>query len=472
MSQPEPAPVSFFARHRLALIIGGGALAFILLATGALFAGAAVGTARSDAAADSTSAPSDEAEPQRVVPGELPAANPVRTCTVNSLAKDERLMSLSAYVTNLDTGDVLFDRDGELPARTGSLLKLLTATAALQVLGPDYQLTTAVYAGDTPGTIVLRGGGDPTISHVIKDSYYPGAPKLQTLADAAVAAYAASNPGVPITNIVLDATYWNTSDRWLPSWDRSEQTTGYLSEVVSLQVDGDRENPKKAVSPRSTDPVMAAGTWFAKAIKVPGATLSLGSVPANAVELASVKSQPVGDLITQMLLTSDGTLAESIARVTSIEAGSDGSAASLQDVITGELTDLGLDTSEVSIVDGSGLSDENAVSPQFMTQLIALLKQGDNNLNIVYDALPVAGETGSLASRFTGDNAVAKGKILAKTGWIDTEYALAGVANAEDGTTLAFAFYAIGDGIKPTANDALDSLAAAIYTCGNNLSNR
>jgi D-alanyl-D-alanine carboxypeptidase/D-alanyl-D-alanine-endopeptidase (penicillin-binding protein 4) len=473
VSAPEDQstkPASIFARHRVAFAVGGGALAFVLLATGALFAGAAVGSSNRAASQtpDESAAPVDTA---RVVPAEIPASNPVRTCTINSLAKDKTLMDFSGQVVNLDTGDVLFDRDGDQAARTGSLLKLITATAALQVLGPDATLKTYVYAGDTPGTVVLVGEGDPTLSRtpVGQESYYPGAPKLQTLADAVIAA---SDPAVPITNIIVDASYWSTDDKWLDSWKRSEQTTGYLSEVTALQVDGDRKNPKKAVSPRSTDPVTAAGTYFAKALGVPSATITVGTKSAGAAELAQVESQPIADLINQMLLTSDGTLAESIARVTSKVAGENGSAASLQTVMTGQLSALGLDVSNLGIVDGSGLSADNAVSPEFFNQLIALLKQGQNNLNIVYNSLPVAGETGSLASRFTGANAKAKGAVIAKTGWIDTEYALGGVVNAEDGTTLAFTFYAIGDGITKSANTALDTLAAAVYSCGDNLSNR
>ena len=46
---------------------------------------------------------------------------------------------------------------------------------------------------------------------------------------------------------------------------------------------------------------------------------------------------------------------------------------------------------------------------------------------------------------------------------------LAGVANSADGTSLAFAFYAIGDGSTAT-RDAVETLATAVYACGDNLS--
>jgi D-alanyl-D-alanine carboxypeptidase/D-alanyl-D-alanine-endopeptidase (penicillin-binding protein 4) len=88
---------------------------------------------------------------------------------------------------------------------------------------------------------------------------------------------------------------------------------------------------------------------------------------------------------------------------------------------------------------------------------------------VVRDALPVAGKTGTLSSRFSGPNAVARGHVTAKTGWIDTAYTLAGFMDAADGTQLTFAFYAVGDGIKDNAKEALDTLTTGVFNCGDNL---
>lgn len=99
------------------------------------------------------------------------------------------------------------------------------------------------------------------------------------------------------------------------------------------------------------------------------------------------------------------------------------------------------------------------------------IRNGDHQLAVLRDGLPVAGQSGSLAGRFTGDNAVARGSVLAKTGWIDTSYSLAGIVNAADGVPLTFAFYAIGDGIRDNAKAALDTLTTGIYRCGDNLAN-
>jgi D-alanyl-D-alanine carboxypeptidase/D-alanyl-D-alanine-endopeptidase (penicillin-binding protein 4) len=108
-----------------------------------------------------------------VAPAPAQAAS---SCSISGLANDSRLASFSGSVTNLDTGKVVFSRSGTKAKRTASVLKLLTATAAIKVLGPDYRLTTKVVAGKKKGTIVLVGGGDATLSRTAKGRAHPSSP--------------------------------------------------------------------------------------------------------------------------------------------------------------------------------------------------------------------------------------------------------------------------------------------------------
>jgi len=401
------------------------------------------------------------------VPSTLPAATDLRTCSIATIAKDPRLATFSGYVTDVASGDVLFSRSGDDAVPVASVLKLLTASSAITILGPNYRLTTTVVAGSEPGEIVLVGGGDPTLSRtpVGAESVYQGAPKLADLASQVHAALGTQ----PITKIVLDASYWNPKDDYDSTWQHSDLTNGDMSKVTALQVDGDRSDPTKSVSPRSADPVMNAGKYFAEALGVPTVPLVTGTAPSGAQQLASVQSQPLSSLINTMLLKSDGSLAESIARVASIAAGSNGSAASLQKVETQALTSLKLDPNGVVIRDGSGLSDKDAVPPSSITALLVKLRAGKNHLNDVYNGLSVAGQSGGLTDRFTGANAVAVGHVTAKVGFIDGAYALAGIVDAEDGSELAFAFAAVGPTVTPTAKPALDTITTAVYKCGDNL---
>jgi serine-type D-Ala-D-Ala carboxypeptidase/endopeptidase (penicillin-binding protein 4) len=472
----EPATGSLaavFARHPRAWLFSSLAVAFVLLGTGAVFAGAAVGEQPPNAAvlaSSSPKSPTPTVEPPRPVPASLAAPARLRTCSIAAMASDGRLGKFEGSVVNAKTGEVLFDRSAGVPGATASVMKTLTTSVGLAVLGPDYQFSTKVFAGSTPGSIVLVGGGDPTLS-AGHGSVYTGAPLLSDLATQVNTAWSAAHPGQPITSIVLDATMWNAADAWDPSWPASERTQGYQPLIVPLMVDGDRANPAKQDSPRSTDPVQAAGVAFQTALGASAASAGLTKgTGSTGNPIGEVKSQPLKVLIGQLLPVSDNTLAEMIARVASKTAGGGGSAASLTGVYTKALAGYGIKTPGLVIKDGSGESPQDGVPPIVVSQLMAKVLAGGQNLSIIYNALPVSGKTGTLAGRFTGANAVARGSVNAKTGWIIGAYTLGGIIHAADGTALAFAFYALGP-VKGTAMAALDTVTTGAYKCGDNLSN-
>ena len=405
-------------------------------------------------------------------PTDTPTVTPTtdgRDCSIAELALDDRLVGLHAQVMNPATNEVLFDVQGDVPAQTASVMKLLTATAALQVLGPNFRVQTKVYADlDNPGHIVIVGAGDPTLSRVRAgvQSVYKDAPKLADLA-VQINDWARSTP---ITNITLDSTYFE-AEYWDTDNPDSERTIGYQSIVTALQVDGDRANPTAQTSPRSLDPVNAAGVALKKAIGplAASATLTQGQAGENLLEIASVRSQPISKWIEHMLRVSDNTEAEFLARLVTKQLGYDGSRDWVEDSLKEALTRAGLDTQDLQLRDGSGSNEWNRVPATFINALLKKVLNEDGDLGIIKRALPIAAETGSLANRFKGDNIDAAGKIFAKTGWTKNEYSLAGIIKAKDGTDLVFSIAAIGN-VNATAKDAIDNLATGIYRCGNKLS--
>ncbi|NQX10925.1 D-alanyl-D-alanine carboxypeptidase [Microbacteriaceae bacterium VKM Ac-2855] len=465
MSEQDPAPVH---RRRTAVLVAA-VVAFVLLGWAAFAAGSALAPNVS-AAATPTGTPSTAAA---VAPAARPtaasAASALRTCSVSDLAADPRLGSFQAQVVDANTGTVLFDRGGSTPSRTASVLKIMTSAAAVAVLGPDTRIATTVVKGDTPGSVVLVGGGDLTLSSLPtgEESVYAGAAHLDDLADQVQAAWAAdpNTAGTEITSLVLDASLF-AGDTWQPSWNRKEQTDGYMPEITALQVDGDRDDPTDTVSARSTDPVGRAGAAFADELGGDVA-ISLGTATAGATQLGVVQSATVSTLVQQSLIVSDNAIAEMLARLTAIAAGAGNTFASEQAGILQGLAGYGVDTTGITIVDGSGLSDDNAVPPAYLTALLRKVNAREGSLGVVYDGLPISGRTGSLSysDRFAGANAVADGAINAKTGWIDTGYTLAGVVHAADGSVQTFAVYALGE-VTDDAKAAIDTLATGFYRCG------
>ncbi|TFD52960.1 D-alanyl-D-alanine carboxypeptidase/D-alanyl-D-alanine-endopeptidase [Cryobacterium frigoriphilum] len=492
-ARPPASPrLQHFRRHRRAWLITAAATVFALLATGAVVGGAATGAglagfgepgAASVVAAPTATAtptPTVTVDPDRPVPAAATTASRLRTCSVAGLAADGRLANFQGQVRNSATGEVLFDRGGTTPGATASVMKVLTSAAALSVLGPDYRATTTVMVGTEPGQVVLVGGGDLTLTRLPtgQESFYSGAAHLDTLASATLAAWNAdpARAGTPITSIVLDSTLFD-GPGWDDGWARSELALGYMPEITALQVDGDRDNPARSTSPRSEDPIGRAGQAFSDALSAAGAgsalTITRAAAPAGAAPLASAESQPVSTLIQQSLIVSDNTIAEMLARLVAVQSGSGNTFAALQSGIVGGLEPYGIDTTGLVIADGSGLSPANAVPPAYLTQLFQQIDSRAGHLGVIFDGLPVAGgPSGSLSysDRFAGDNGVADGAVFAKTGWITTGYTLAGIVHAADGTPLTFAVYALGD-VSDNAKQAIDTITAGFYRCGDNLSN-
>ena len=467
------ASLATFARkHRLALSITGGVLALALLGTGAVAAGAAVAGGEPVAATATTSTPTPTADPARPAPASAAAASRIRTCSVADRAADGRLANLQAQVMNAATGEVLYDRGGGTPSRTASVMKVLTSAAALSVLGPDYRATTTVVKGSEPGSVVLVGGGDVTLSRTPSGSetVYPGAAHLDDLAAQVRAAWDADPSNPPLRKLILDASYFG-GDEWEPSWDPVEREDGYMSNITALQVDGDRDNPYAETSWRSGDPIGRAGDAFAS--ELGGITvIERGTAPAGAAQLGAVASPTVAQLIDKALVVSDNSVAEMLGRLVAIKAGTGNTFGAINTGVLQGLAAYGIDTSGITVIDGSGLSDNNAVPPSYLTRLFVKINAREANLGVIMDGLPVSGQRGSLSysDRFAGDNAVADSAVSAKTGWIETGYTLSGVIRAQDGSTLTFAIYALGD-VSDDTKQAIDTLTTGFFLCGDNLSN-
>ena len=468
----ESSVVAFVRRHRLAVTITAAALVFALAGTGAVVAGTATNDGANAAIAPSAT-PTPAPEPPRAVPAEAVAASRIRTCSVAEAAADPRLANLQAQVVKAATGEVLYDRGGTTPSRTASVMKVLTSAAALSVLGSGHTATTTVVKGAEPGSVVLVGGGDVTLSRTPSgdETAYPGAAHLDELARQVREAWAADPANPPITKLILDASAFG-GEEWHASWATSERELGYMSNITALMVDGDRDDPYTNTSSRSEDPIGRAGQSFADEL---GGVVAIerGTAPAGAVQLGAVSSPTVGELIDKALVVSDNTVAEMLARLVAIKTGAGNTFASLNAGILEGLERYGVDTTGLTIVDGSGLSPDNAVPPSYLTRLFAKVNAREASLGYILDSLPVSGERGSLAydDRFWGDNSVADGRVIAKTGWIDTGYTLSGVIRAADDTDLTFAIYALGD-VTDEAKTAIDTLATAFYRCGDNLSNQ
>ncbi|KRC61685.1 hypothetical protein ASE14_12685 [Agromyces sp. Root81] len=379
---------------------------------------------------------------------------------------DPRLGAARIHVIDIADGRVVFDRDGDLPGPTASVLKLLTSAAALAALGPDHRIATRVVSGAEPGEIVLVGGGDVTLTRlpVGTASFYRSSAHLETLAGAVLAAV---GEGV-VDRLVLDDTLF-TGEPWLPEWDvEGRSPEGYIPFITALQVDGDRDDPTIDDTPRSEDPVGRVGAAFAALIgRGREIRVTRGRALPTAQVLAEVFSPPLSELIRFGLETSDNALMESLARLSAIAIGESADFDGVSRAVPALLSRYGLPVGQLTVRDGSGLSDRNAVPARFVAELLVRARRGEHGLGVIDEMLPATGPNGTFnRRRFTGDEAVVGDAVRAKTGFINIVCSLGGIVRAADGTELAFTVYAIGEMMGDPARAAIDAFVAGLYLDG------
>lgn len=443
----------------------GAALALALLPAAGAFA------------VDPTPSPSQSQTPTPVAtptPSVPPVPNKPHTCSIRKAATAANLAYFYGYAVNAITGEVYLNIRGDQQTPSASVLKVVTAAAAISTLPADYTATTTVLSvPDEPGTLVLRGGGDHTLSRLTPPSFttYKKPPKLRELADSVIANWPA---GTTINKIILDATFFD-QPAWNTAWKNSDRTNGYMSLITGLQVDSDRANPDltdvKYSGNRSTNPVLAAGKYFKAAIGdiAKSATLVEAKTPASAVEIKAIKSQPISVWLDHALKYSDNTETEFIAKHALKYRGKATSFKNIQAMAVATLKKLKIDSKKLVMVDGSGLAQGNRVTAKLITQIMAKAADPSSPLAAMFGYLPVSGTSGTLSARFTGVSKAARGFVHAKSGYIPGLYSLAGIVTAKDGTPIAFAAFSREAGGKKlyySARAAHDALASRLYECG------
>jgi D-alanyl-D-alanine carboxypeptidase/D-alanyl-D-alanine-endopeptidase (penicillin-binding protein 4) len=350
----------------------------------------------------------------------------------------------AAYVVDLNTGGVLYSsgsQAGHLPA---SVEKLYTTSTALLRFGPNATLTTQLLGsgslanGTWHGTLVLRGGGDPTFGSASFDqtNYGRGA-TMQTLVRNLIRA-----TGIKAIRgaILADGSIFD-SKRGTPAtgYARSIEVEGELDGVAYdrgwLTADGTvfQARPTLFAARRLMDALRAAGVRVSSATRV-----STGSAPPGARQLAAVSSPKMATLLALTNTPSDNYFAETLLKDVGARFGGGGSTAAGANVVRAEVGNVfGI---RPTLNDGSGLSRFDSTTP---LQVVTLLQKMAGNSNFV-GSLAVAGETGTLQGVNRGT--IAQGRCRGKTGTLNDTANLAGYCQARDGHTLAFAF--LSDGLS------------------------
>src|SRR3954471_293522 len=400
-----------------------------------------------------------------------PSATGVATALASALRDRSFGGHLTGEVVDGVTGTVLFDRGAAQPLPPASTVKVLTATAALATLGPAATLNTGVVRDGS--TLYLIGGGDVTLRSTATNT----APAYPPTADlASLAAQTASALGTTRSvRLCLDTSAWATTPAQAPGWNAGYFTAGDIAHLSPLEVDegaASVRHPARAPITRVSDPTAAAGVAFAVALRRLGVTVTStgcrASAPPSALGVASVSSPPVSALVQRMLTLSDNDLAESLGRAVARHEGQPTNFAGEATAVSNELHSLGVDVTDLTWYDASGLSHLDRVSPHTLVQVVQLAAGNAHpELRVLLDGMPVAGLTGTLATRYRrGPSLAAAGVARAKTGTLAGVNTITGFVVDADARLLVFAFMTDRASGPAAAEAALDRLVARLATCG------
>jgi D-alanyl-D-alanine carboxypeptidase/D-alanyl-D-alanine-endopeptidase (penicillin-binding protein 4) len=439
----------------------------VLLLVAAVVAAAAVlgnGNSTSDAQAVKPAPAAATAAPG-IVPVADSATKPTPdrlAATLAPLVADPNLGALTGRITDAVTGAQLWAQGADVPMQPASTNKVLTTAAALLALDRDARLTTRVMASGQPGVVVLRGGGDPTLSAAPagQDTWYRDAARISDLADQV------RRSGIFVTTVQVDISAFS-GPTMAPGWDPADIDGGDIAPMEAVMLDGGRTQPVSVDSARSTTPALDAGRALAVALKVdPAKVTVLPAGTPSGQEIASVQSPPLIERLRQMMNESDNVMAESIGREVAAEQNRPQSFDGAVQAVLGQLDKAKIDTGNARLLDSSGLSVHDRLTAETLDGVVNAAAGTDPKLRPLLDVLPIAGGSGTLSNRYldTDGGRAAAGYLRAKTGSLTGTNALAGIVTDASGRVLTFAF--ISNNAGPTGRTAIDALAAVLRSCG------
>ncbi|WP_431958308.1 D-alanyl-D-alanine carboxypeptidase/D-alanyl-D-alanine-endopeptidase [Nocardia lijiangensis] len=413
-------------------------------------------------------------------PADAPAPSPAGVvAALGPALGNPDLGAFAGVVTDADSGTTLWSQDPGTAMIPSSTAKILTTAAALLALPAEQRVTTKVVTGVAPGELVLVGGGDPTLTaQADGKGYYPNGARLSDLV-----------PQIRFSGYAVDTIVVDTSAFAGPTmakgWEGADVPGGSIAPIESVMIDGGRLEPLVEYSPRTTSPALDAGRRLAAELGLDPARVRAGRATPNAAEVASVQSAPLRDRLRDMMVHSDNVLAETIGREIAVATGYEPSFDGAVAAVAATLVKAGFDMNGVVMHDTSGLSTDDRIPARLLDKIVATAAQSAGHVSArpagskarpageklaatlapLLDNLPVAGATGSLASRYVTQNRGGAGWVRAKTGTLSVASTLVGYVLDRDGRVLTFALMS-NDRPPEVSRPALDAIAGTLRNCG------
>ena len=392
-------------------------------------------------------------------------------------------------VMQASNGDVLFAHNAAVQFNPASNTKILTTAAAMSYLGADYRYHTALYGpepdadGVVHGDVVLRGSGDPSltttdVAEIARALSARGVRRIEgnLYADPRFHArdHKPDDPGDGEGALILNRNTYGVRVRpgdvghpaivsvepRVDLFGIENQTTTVRGKRSRLRIDSYRKDDRLIITVRGritenrddyvdlrrlADGSLLAASVLRSAfgdfgIEITGRVRG-GNVPATTM-LAEHVSAPLSEVCRISNKPSNNFVAEAIYKTLGGELyGAPGTLAKGTRAIMDYLTSVGIKPGAYKIVNGSGLTHENRITPQDLSSLLRKIYYDLSVAPEFMTSLAIAGIDGTIRNRFMGTDAV--GLVRAKTGTLNGVSALSGYVGDKD-DVLIFSIFVEG----------------------------
>lgn len=314
--------------------------------------------------------------------------------------------------------EIVYQSGAQKPRTPASVLKIFTTAAIALTIDPETTFQTAIYKTDKRGVFVIWGDNDPWITSSAKAKK--------------------ANKRAYMPNLIKAAF---ASDKKLKK----------ITLIYKGVNNSDIRYAKKALNRRAS-----------VAYKRIGKNVEVESLITE--RIAAITSPPLHKMIRFALLYSDNVLSQRLAMLATGRSGYPLTEEGMNSMIYDKISSLGVDTTGMNFIDGSGLSRKNKVSALTVSQLLLKVKT-DPRLKSIYEHLPISGESGTLISRYHETAPQAVGLVRAKTGSIRGVVSLAGFATSGE---KEYVFVVLADEVGRTrssqnsARKAIDRMLGTI----------
>jgi len=406
-------------------------------------------------------------------------------------------MRAGAKFYSLDRKEVLYARNSDSLFTPASNMKIFTSAMALKKVGPDYRFHTRLYTnGRIVGTVLkgdlfIKGFGDPSLvteqmwilvnelknlpitkveGNIIADNtYFDRQGRLPTwksyrgsegyLAPMGALSFNFNTvtvhvgPGKKVgdpAQVVIDPDlgYFRIQNSAVTSKSKRSRRKLIVTrlgrkdhDVIVVKGRLPKNVARKKFYLNVTDPQLYTASAFSRflyqaGVKVTG-QVKEDVVPQTATLLVDHESPPLGEILRGLNKFSNNFIAEQILKALGAEFfGEPGTTANGLLLMQDFMQELGFTPEQYRIVDGSGLSKTNLVTPDMV---VALLEEAHSDFSIFPEfvsALGVMGLDGSVIDRMHHKKEAQR--IRVKTGTLNHVSALSGYFQSSDGERFAF----------------------------------